>query len=758
MPAPIILENSHLRLTLDPATGAVLALRNLATETDYLTPPASPRPPFIVDAYSANQAVFIHDPFEAQNGGFSLYVPERDAGKPGDLRFLREPLEGGVEMTVEREGDLQRAVCACQLPGGIRVTYTVTLRAYSPLLEWQVRVENPGAPAVRDDLRVYRVAFPALEGLTMGGRPEDNWLARPFAQGELIPDPVAYEYRLARVLDQSSPESPLTEPSPTHVLTYPGWASLPWLDLYGPGGGLYLASYDPTFQQLDLETWPDRAAGALTLDLRTLAFLEPGESWDSQRFVVGVHGGDWHWAADRYREWALAHHRPYAGPRWVREECDGWFGTGGPAPYASYLQMWEDARWLGLDYLQIWSEMLEPTRADGKRKMYYCYLWPDPRRGGEAGLAAAVRAVREAGGHVGFYYNLWTWDAEIERTLEPWRPELPPDAPVPTWWGGMRRSASVFPSGERMAGDYVDGYAGMCPVARDLQDYILSWVADRYVERYGVDAWYFDSMPVSMFGAARVCFSDEHGPGRPHGVGRGMLELLDRLTRATRPTVNLAITSETVSDALMQYQSHALGLEMNLALTRYPRPEIYSYTFPEHPIFSGSCNNSGAGLIYYYPEMTEPRREDAMNRVFLMGFRFDILFGQVNREDPYALHLRRLIALRQQVKADLYRGLFRDNLGLGALPERVEARLFQSRDRASLTLTLLDRRGPQQAPFDLTLTLPTHGLATVEAATLYRLDGQPAPLRYEQAEGVLTLHLPALQAEVAAVVLKTGTP
>jgi hypothetical protein len=61
-----------------------------------------------------------------------------------------------------------------------------------------------------------------------------------------------------------------------------------------------------------------------------------------------------------------------------------------------------------------------------------------------------------------------------------------------------------------------------------------------------------------------------------------MIELLERVRQAVQRHGDLAITSETVSDALMQYNSHALGLELIEGITRYPRPEIYTYTFPEH--------------------------------------------------------------------------------------------------------------------------------------------------------------------------------
>jgi len=745
MANPIVLQNDFLRLSLDPLTGSITGLLNRKTGAEYVQPTADRHPPFVIDAYSANQSITIRDPFEKQSGGFSLYDPDKDAATPGDLVHLRANATNTVRIARCDEAGVQGVSCHYRLPGGIEVTYTVKVRQHSPLADWQIHLENRGGETRKQDSRVYRVAFPVLDGLCIGPHHESNVLARPYAQGELIPNPVNYAFH------RPGKKSAI----PIYVLTYIGWASMPWMDLHDPaGGGLYLCSQDPTYQQVDLETWPDRAAGALTLDMRTYAFLEPGQSWNSQTFAVGIHQGDWHWAADRYREWAHLHHRSYAGPKWVRDDCDGWFGTGNPVRYDTYPRMLEDAHWLGLNYLQLWSEMLENVGPDKSRKPYYCFLLPDPDRGGEEGIRQGIHAVRKAGGHIGFYHNVWTWDAEVEKGLEQWKDQLPRDVKIPRWWGDFRRSASVFPDGSREAGNFLNGYAGMCPASRAYQDYILSWVVDRYAKQYGADAWYFDSCPVTMFGAARVCFSAEHGPAQPHGVGRGIIELLQRVS-AGAP--GLAITSETVNDAMMQYNSHALGIELVEGLTCYPRPEIYTYTFPEHAIFSGSCNGAGAGLHYYYKDMPYPRREDAMNRVFLMGFRFDVLFGRVNKIDPLHQYMRSLIALRQKIKADIYTGEFRDTIGLGMLPERMEAKVFRRRDGASLTLTLLDRREGDKAPFKLLLDLPAHSIAKVKSAMLYLLDGSTLPIpALAGANGMLELSVPPFTGDVAAIVMKAG--
>ncbi len=651
-------------------------------------------------------------------------------------------------MRLDERDNSQTAHVLCSFPGGIDVHYTISLPDDSAVSTWQLELDNRGGATRNDDRRVYRVAFPVIDRLAIDGDSKDDWLARPFAQGELIRNPVDHHYTM--YWQRKGAEKR------TYVLTYIGWASMPWLDLYDENGGLYLASYDPSFEQIDLETWPDRAGRTMTLDIRTLAFTEPKQRWKSQTFAVGIHSGDWHWAADTYRGWAKQNHRPFAGPSWVRETCDGWFGTGGPVRYETYPRMLEDARWLGLDYLQIWSEMLENVGPNKQRKGYYAFLLPDPDRGGEAAIETAIKQVRAAGGHIGFYHNVWTWDAEMEQSLEQWKEHIPPDVKVPRWWGEFRRCASVFSDGSRRAGNFLNGYAGMCQAAEKYQNYVISWVVDRYVKRYGADAWYFDSMPVTMFAASRVCFSDEHGPRQPHGVGRGCLQMMQRVYEAARPHVNLAMTSETVSDALMQYNSHALGIEMVGGITPYPKPEIYTYTFPEHAIFSGSCNNQ-LGLREYYPD-EEPSSTLGMKRVFLMGYRFDVLAGRVNPDSPYHQFLRRLIGLRKKLKADIYGAEFRDDIGLGGLPERVEAKLFRRRDGRRLCATVLDRRGEAAEPWTLALKLEAHDFPTPAAATLYTLDGEEKPLIFTTStDRRLEVPLPRLTGGAAAIVFQRGT-
>ena len=189
-----MLQNEFLRISVDAQTGAIVDITNRKSHLAYMARTSVAKPPFIVNAYSANQSIFIHDEFEKQSGGFSLYDPAAPAVK-GDLSSLREPIPGSTEVTVETTSAFRRVWCRYLLPGGIAVRYSITLRPGSPLTDWRIFVENRGGETPARDQRVYRVAFPVLEGLRIGAAHENNFLARPFAQGELIPDPAAYEYK-----------------------------------------------------------------------------------------------------------------------------------------------------------------------------------------------------------------------------------------------------------------------------------------------------------------------------------------------------------------------------------------------------------------------------------------------------------------------------------------------------------------------------------------------------------------------------------
>jgi hypothetical protein len=80
--------------------------------------------------------------------------------------------------------------------------------------------------------------------------------------------------------------------------------------------------------------------------------------------------------------------------------------------------------------------------------------------------------------------------------------------------------------------------------------------------------------------------------------------------------------------------------------------------------------------------------------------------------------------------------------------------LFRRRDGGSLTLNLVDRRQGTKAPFELTIDLTNHEFAKPGAATLYEFDGRETPLTARADSGRLSLKVPPLTGEAAAIVIR----
>jgi hypothetical protein len=291
----------------------------------------------------------------------------------------------------------------------------------------------------------------------------------------------------------------------------------------------------------------------------------------------------------------------------------------------------------------------------------------------------------------------------------------------------------------------------MCPAAAGWQDYLRTWIVDKYVREYGADAFYMDSLPVGMFGASRICFSRDHGHSAPHGSGTASIELAKLVRQSADPAVDLALATEFPNDAVMQYQTHALASEF-AGFADLPHPEIYTYTFPKHLLFSGSCNG-WSWVTRFYDDLSNPTHNDAMDRVFLMGFRFDAINRPLDRESDYAKHLKRLIELRKSIKSELYNSSFRDRVGLANLPQGVEARVFRGDSGNSATITILDRR-QEKSGFSLKLDRQALEIDPPSKATLYELGGQSVELIVgRQSEFVIDIRVAAARNSPSAVIV-----
>ena len=610
-----------------------------------------------------------------------------------------------------------------------------------------MRVENRLPLRPREAIIVHRVAFPQLGGLRAADEDAGQALAWPKEAGFLFHEPAR-------------------KTAKPKTIESPGGASMSWVDLSGPRGGLYLASHDvrPVVPTV-FEASGDREHHEMSLTVRRWSLLWPQQDWEPEPCSVGIHDRDWHWSADRYREWFYGNCPVRPTPQWVRDE-DGWIMDGGGpnrATFADIANSLTIAENLGFNYIQSWQHWM----ATGSDHILGAQM-PNVYGGTEEEFKRALANVHRRGGRIGFYFDGWDMETRLGAILRQPKyfqklppgiiEELPSADPLADGW---LEAAVLKPEGSYRMGwpSGTDTWAA-CSGSRVWADWVYHWVVTKYHREYRSDTWYQDCSPWIGQG---VCFHRDHGHDRPLPLSQGLVDLGRRIVKDVSP--DFGILGEAMCDRLWSYQTHSLwcagvGVEDG-------EPALFIYTHPRFPLFCGCCAFFSKwvkqlGTTFYRGAIEKPSFADLLRYVLLYGQRFDFWPAGPRRSgeeylNPKTRELRDLIALRRAVHDDLEASRFRDRIGLSGMPENVEARVFVRDDRRGALLTALDFR-TQKKGFALVLDTTVHRLASRLAAQLLLPGGKSVALVAPTRQGrAVSISLPS-HSEKFSIVRLTSQP
>ncbi len=688
-PWRVTLENERFAFSFSTATGALIEIENLQTDT-------------IVSQGEAD--IFWLDYLPVEGGEVASIPPE--SVRFDQYHIADDPPQIDLLYSVTLPEGVSRVRCHAELPPDGMPTF-------------RAEVDNRF-----EGLDIVEVHYPVISGARIGDDYRDDRLIWPRWGMRDIPEAA--------------------NNAPGDVVYPGGGANMPWMDLYQDGEnaqGLYMAAHDETILMGELRAEGMDNVDALRMGLSKVARVSPDETYRTSDFIILPHEGDWHAAADVYREWFQSWTQRPDHPEWVID-ADGWLGGGRGTNFLEDLPArYRAARRLGLNYSENWGQMMwgRAVSAGGCNRLYF----PDPRYGTEEEFAEAIGYVRKAGGHIGFYTNGMAWNPRYPQLRECYDGLMPEDVLIPDWEKEYHNYAIVQANGEYLPqyarpedddSPYPGAFFFMCSASDGWRNYLHHYIVGRYVEQYGVDAMYMDMVAAAR---AKRCYAKNHEHGDAIGTwGRGHLENFRRIKTDGRKTEpEFAIATEGFVDVYSQYVNIFLLSPVATEAWTHSAPEVIHYTLPEVITYDGFANGV-------------PNRvcsdEHILNNVFVNGQRFDYW----RRGEDANTHALDLIRLRQETGRLQYRGRFMDDVGLSVSNDAVRAKLWRldNEDARGWLVALVNEGGVAGAM--VTVDTPAAGPLSGQVATI---DSMLTPTDLAQEGEKTTFVVP--EAEASTVLL-----
>lgn len=528
---------------------------------------------------------------------------------------------------------------------------------------WYLTLDN------RCGCEIQSCKFPQLNGLWLGDDWKENTLIFPRVaglkmddpSGTLAQEPIRMTWKWQEYLHNyflgSQPATKddrgLYELRANHT----GGCSMLWMDLYSQAEntGIYM-----TCRNLDLR---QKAISACTLGpynpgvglgIDHYPCLTEGH-WESQECVVAFHEGDWHWAADEYRQARQKNPNPVC----TNNPVPAWFQKS-PGLVAHYDFMYQGGKIVHT--FQDIPALYEKAKSQGYKHLLlagwndhgfddgfplYC---PSEALGTEEELKKAIADIKADGGHVCFYVNSRLCNVGYPQNQARTKASC-----------AMNRDGSL--KIENYGAKGVD-FATLCMSESSWRRQLVEDIT-YLVNEIGIDSIYLDQLAMAT---SVLCYHPDHKDhaGDPAAWNQGYEKLLHELRTAVP---DCPILYEGCCDVF------GSGVAAQLISTlRRPAvgalAEVYKYTFPEQIL----------------TDMLNPRRYSAMRaehtarkstwllyKSFVIGSYFwcyDLEEDNTFSRDPeQEARMQKTVALRQAWLDCWGHGIFRDQEDLLGVSE-----------------------------------------------------------------------------------------
>lgn len=397
----------------------------------------------------------------------------------------------------------------------------------------------------------------------------------------------------------------------TLELTYPVYASMQWVDVFGGGKGIYVASHDdqPWFKHMRLHAEKSTGGTDVIISFIYTDLEWPADkTWPSPPLVVQRHDGDWRQGASLYRQWAESWFRHDPVPEFLRRSGGhnmiSFPAGGGRLKYSQFAERSAEARKLDLDGIHV-ADWMQP----GFDTHYPAYQ-PDPTLGGRRGLKRAIDDMAAAGSWTCLYLNgrLLDPDGPHGRHAFEWAAKLPPhvqkrfsemwkrtqDFDRPGWQ--PQQAVPGEPAPFNIDGTAAQEWWGrvLAPMCPSVPAWRELWLA-RMTE-------VLETLRPKIFQVDQVCGCwgmpcyDESHPHRSPALAWSAYKTFTREMRRRAQAIDpdIAFWSEGVNDILGQAfdgLQAQLGFESLLAGLGRWEPRLFKITFPEYVLVTGDLSD-----------------------------------------------------------------------------------------------------------------------------------------------------------------------